>query len=68
MGSDKPRVIGQRYTGCTDHTGRWHWEQPFVVLRAVDREAWRSWNASMGNMDPQPSASETAYFYEVSID
>ena len=67
LGTGRPKQIGERVVGCTDHTGQWHWEQPIVVLREVDRQAWVAYNASMGNPHPRSGDGES-WFYEVSMD
>jgi hypothetical protein len=69
---DRPRVIGERYTGVWID-GEFYPDQPFVVLRESTYEEWLA-NPAGSEMAEPPRNDEDArlyaesHYYEVSLD
>jgi hypothetical protein len=68
-GSDTPFAIGQRGMGCTDQHCEYHPDQPFIVLREVDRAAWLANLASYG-IEPHDFelTHPRKHYYEIATD
>lgn len=68
----EPLTIGSRKFGCNDKDGVWHGDQPYVLLREVTVEEFRTWCKSQGapwlDVEIQIRMNPTDRYFEVAID